>query len=157
MTVSFNSHPTMLRDVQGIWQETLDKVKHLEGVEWSFVLHPVVPAAMHEGHVRGGNALGLSECTEPMIIVLLVGTWDHAQDDTLGYQVGWEALDKITERSKQLGVFNPYIYMNYAWKDQRVIDGYGTNVKEWLRGVSKKYDPNGLFQRAVPGGFKIPA
>lgn len=64
-------------------------------------------------------------------------------------------MDKLCTRAKELGVFHPYIYMNYAWKDQRVVDGYGQEMKKFLQDVSKKYDPDGLFQKAVPGGFKL--
>jgi len=33
--------------------------------------------------------------------------------------------------------------------------GYGEESLERMKGVSKKYDPEGVFQRGVPGGFKL--
>ena len=45
--------------------------------------------------------------------------------------------------------------MNYAWRGQMVIDGYGEDNKRFLKEVSEKYDPDGVFQKAVVGGFKL--
>ncbi|KAI9677984.1 MAG: hypothetical protein M1822_008092 [Bathelium mastoideum] len=154
MNCCFRSNQVMLADLQGIWEKTLETVSNIAGIEWSFILNPIVPAAITEGNARGGNVLGLT-ADEPVIVVLLVGTWDNGEDDTSVVKAGWQAIDEISARAKELGVFHPYIYMNYAWKDQDVISGYGTDTKLWLQRLSKIYDPDGIFQRAVPGGFKL--
>ncbi len=53
------------------------------------------------------------------------------------------------------GTDNPYIYLNYAGKNQDVLGGYGkANVKK-MKVLSKKYDPDGVFQTLVPGGWQI--
>ncbi|KAI9653660.1 MAG: hypothetical protein M1821_007007 [Bathelium mastoideum] len=106
----------MLADLQGIWENTLETVSNIAGIEWSFILNPIVPAAIAEGNARGGNVLELT-ADEPVIVVLLFGTWDNGEDDTSVVKVGWQAIDEISARAKELGVFHPYIYMNYAWKD----------------------------------------
>ena len=49
----------------------------------------------------------------------------------------------------------PYIYWNYAFSDQDPLLSYGKENVEKLRNVSKKYDPDGMFQTACPGGFKL--
>jgi hypothetical protein len=36
-----------------------------------------------------------------------------------------------------------------------VIEGYGAANVAFLRDVSRKYDPLGVFQKLVPGGFKL--
>ncbi|KAJ8129084.1 hypothetical protein O1611_g4550 [Lasiodiplodia mahajangana] len=48
-----------------------------------------------------------------------------------------------------------YVYMNYASEDQDVIKSYGGENKKFLQETSKKYDPEGLFQKGVPGGWKL--
>jgi hypothetical protein len=45
--------------------------------------------------------------------------------------------------------------MNYAAKGDDVISSYGAANKAILQKASKKYDPHGLFQTGVPGGFKL--
>lgn len=48
-----------------------------------------------------------------------------------------------------------YIYQNYAAAEQKVFEGYGEENLESLRQVSKKYDPDGVFQKLQPGYFKL--
>ncbi len=45
--------------------------------------------------------------------------------------------------------------MNYAWIDQDPIVSYNAENKGRLQQVSKKYDPEGVFQKGCPGGFKL--
>ena len=42
-----------------------------------------------------------------------------------------------------------------AYKEH-VFDGYSAESLEQLKEASKKYDPEGFFQKVVPGGFKLP-
>jgi len=46
-------------------------------------------------------------------------------------------------------------YANYANYRQRPLDGYGRANRAFLGVVAKRYDPRGVFQRLVPGGFKL--
>ena len=48
-----------------------------------------------------------------------------------------------------------FIYSNYALPFQDPIASYGDESQEFLRIVSKKYDPQQVFQKLVPGGFKL--
>ncbi len=54
-----------------------------------------------------------------------------------------------------MGLWHPYIYQNYAGKGQDVFDGYGEENRKRLREIRGKYDPEEVFERLVPGGFKI--
>lgn len=46
-------------------------------------------------------------------------------------------------------------YLNYAAQDQDPLGSYGEENLARLRAVSGKFDPRGMFQRNVPGGFKL--
>lgn len=80
MTCSFVSDPQMLEATRSVWSETLQNVIKIKGIEWSIILNPILPSAMREGEARGGNALGLRN-DKPVIVALLVGTWDEPGDD----------------------------------------------------------------------------
>lgn len=56
---------------------------------------------------------------------------------------------------KERGLYIPYQYLNYADISQDPIGGYGEEIKAKLQAASKKYDPEGVFQKQVPGGFKV--
>jgi hypothetical protein len=47
------------------------------------------------------------------------------------------------------------LYLNYADKDQDPLTGYGADQVAFMKDVASKYDPNGVYQRLLPGGFKI--
>ncbi|KAG8156478.1 hypothetical protein KVR01_013582 [Diaporthe batatas] len=49
----------------------------------------------------------------------------------------------------------PWLYMNYAHADQKVLQSYGPDNVRKLREAAAKYDPSEVFQRLCVGGFKI--
>ena len=38
---------------------------------------------------------------------------------------------------------------------QSIFPGYGPGNHGRLQGIAKKYDPTGVFQTLMPGGFKV--
>lgn len=50
-----------------------------------------------------------------------------------------------------------YIFTNYGHSEDDIIAGYGEESVSRLREAGKKYDPEGVFQKGVPGGFKLPS
>lgn len=45
--------------------------------------------------------------------------------------------------------------MNYAHREQDVIGSYGPEKQAFLRRVSARYDPQGVFQKSQTGPFKL--
>ncbi len=79
---------------------------------------------------------------------------NKADDDTV--QRGMQAIvDQHEDILRRKGLYIPYRYLNYADKSQDPIGSYGQAIKARLQAVSRKYDPHGLFQTGVPGGFKL--
>ena len=60
---------------------------------------------------------------------------------------------KATAAARGLAV--DLAYANYADASQDVLGSYGEENVALLRAVSSRYDPAGVFQRRVPGGFKV--
>ena len=54
-----------------------------------------------------------------------------------------------------MGLLHEFEYLNYADSSQDPIASYGADNVERLRATSRKYDPHGVFQKQVPGGFKL--
>lgn len=57
--------------------------------------------------------------------------------------------------AESIGADNPFIYLDYADKTQDPLSSYGSDNVALLRDAAAKYDPNGVFQTLLPGGFKI--
>jgi hypothetical protein len=102
----------------------------------------------------GGNALGLEETKDDVIVVLVMAASSPSNEAAVKAAVkGF--IDASVKRAKEMGVYSRYIYANYAADFQDVIGGYGEASRAALIATSKKYDPIQLFQRQVPGGFKL--
>jgi hypothetical protein len=82
-------------------------------------------------------------------------SWQGAQQDEIFQQAGTDLVNRIRAYAVSIGADNPYVYLDYADKTQDPLSGYGTENIKKMKVASKKYDPLGVFQRLVPGGFKI--
>ena len=103
----------------------------------------------------GGNMLGLDPSEGPLVLCLLIFTWDDAGHDPEITERGNSLNEWIIEQAKVEGLWNDWLHLNYAASWQDPIRGYGAANLEKLKAASRKYDPTGLFQTGVPGGFKL--
>jgi hypothetical protein len=90
-----------------------------------------------------------------MVFLQIVFTFDGARA-TGGLEKGLKDLIEVVEElTVQEGVYHSYKYLNFAawWQDP--LGSYGVEQKRGLREVARKYDPTGVFQRQVAGGFKL--
>jgi hypothetical protein len=61
----------------------------------------------------------------------------------------------VQDYTQSIGKGHSFEFVNYARPFQDPMAGYGGENLEFLRAVSRKYDPRGIFQDAVPGGYKL--
>lgn len=105
---------------------------------------------------QGGDVLGLDGNQDNAVILLA----SVAVKDEKNEKLARAAIMKWKRASERYGQQSdgllPFIYMNYADGSQDVIKHYGNANAEKLRKVAGSYDPNGVLQKRVPGGFKIP-
>ena len=90
--------------------------------------------------------MGLADRTEPLVIVLFTAVWEKRADDELVGQTARNTINDIDEFATMKGTADAY---------RSPFDGYGAENKRFLQQMSKMYDPDGLFQRACVGGFKL--
>lgn len=120
----------------------------------------------------GGNSLGLDGtkdlvCTStipllspiPLILTPLgldiTVQWSLSVDDA-AIEIATESLlRQAIAYAESQNLYHRYLYLNYAMQGQDPIASYGPENVEFLRQVSRKYDHGGVFQRLVPGGFKL--
>ena len=64
-----------------------------------------------------------------------------------------------TERWRQLGekrgLHDPFVYLNDAARDQNPLGSYGVENVAKLKAVSRKYDPQQIFQKLQNDGFLL--
>ena len=60
-------------------------------------------------------------------------------------------INRIEHLAKSRNLDSRYRFYNYAFENQKVIEGCGSKSVSDLKAVSEKYDPTGFFQHVVTG------
>lgn len=71
------------------------------------------------------------------------------------YAASDQLLQNVIRGAKKLGVYNPYVDMNHAGRNQNPIASFGAANAAFLQQTAKQVDPKGVFQKLMPGGFKV--
>ena len=120
------------------------------------VLQPLLASFGQHAAARGGNMLELERIKEDC--VLLVWSVEVATME-LNKRVVSPALkaavNEIEAFAVSLGADSGFLYLNYCDGSQNPLASYGEENVRKMREVAAKYDPEGVFQTRVPGGFKI--
>lgn len=144
-----------LQEASTIYTTSLSKITSIEGLIGSLTLQPCPASLLQKSAAHGGNSLGLTPSDGPPVSILLLTTWQNKSDDETIFKTMRSTLEKIEALAVAKNTSVPYVFMNYAASFQDPISSYGAENKRKLQNVSKKYDPEGLFQKGVPGGFKL--
>lgn len=133
----------------------LEPLKECEGITCSFTLQPYPSSLLEKSASLGGNVLGLDPADGPLVSILALTWWKDKKDDEKIVNTFQKVIEEIDRDAAARGTAVPFKYMNYAWGFQDPIASYGQENKAFLQKVSRAYDPDGLFQKGVPGGFKL--
>ncbi|KAI1355543.1 FAD-binding domain-containing protein [Xylaria sp. FL0043] len=154
MNLTVKADVATLQTAVDVYTEAIVPVKPCKGITCSLTFQPYPVSLLQQSVVKGDNSLGLDPSV-PAISVLLLTYWDEKSDDELITGTMRSALESIRERTTQMGTALDYVYLGYAADFQDPISSYGSANKKGLQDISRKYDPSGLFQKGVPGGFKL--
>lgn len=152
VTTTFSSTLAVLTSVYDLWDATTTSVKDVSSIGYTLIFQRI-PITVSEDT----NSFGLPSNAGDFVLCLLSVTWANESDDELVNSVTKSLIEAIEEATKAAGVYQDFKYLNYAAEWQNPLGSYGTAGQENFLAVSKKYDPKGLFQTAVPGGFKLAA
>ncbi|KAI1470847.1 uncharacterized protein F4812DRAFT_419232 [Daldinia caldariorum] len=105
-----------------------------------------------------GNVLGLEQNTSDAILIQACASVRTAELEAWARPKVRALVDEVRAFASNIeGGVVPWVYLNYAHSSQEVLQSYGPENIRRLREASSKYDPEGIFQRLCPGGFKISA
>lgn len=130
--------------------------RNTTNLSFDVLYEPLPVSALTHGQDGTPNSLGLDQASGNLIIVLLDIMWSSAKDDNAIHSAVKSMFDQINKKATK-GSVSDFVYFNYAGLFQDPISGYGTAPVKNLKAAGKKYDPKGIFQTLVPGGFKLPA
>ncbi|PGH21389.1 hypothetical protein AJ80_03306 [Polytolypa hystricis UAMH7299] len=143
-----NSDASLFTELFQIWEDGTKEFADIEDLQIQFLVQP-------QAVTNGTNSFGLEPGRKDIVISVLTAAYANAADDDIVEERLHAIVDKHVAILEREGLYIPYKYLNYADKSQDPIGSYGKVNKRRLQAVSKKYDPHGLFQTGVPGGFKL--
>ncbi|KAL8626231.1 hypothetical protein Q9189_008083 [Teloschistes chrysophthalmus] len=167
LTRTYGNDPQFLQSVFDIANETLTaRFAKAPGLIYALAFQPLPSSITVHGartastpgsnnNTTAPNALGLSPSTGPQVLALQTIQWALPTDDAAINSAAREIWQRADALAQRMGLRRPWLYLNYAAQDQDPIASYGADSVERLKAASRKFDPNGLFQRNVPGGFKL--
>ncbi|EAW15010.1 FAD-binding oxidoreductase [Aspergillus clavatus NRRL 1] len=124
-------------------------------VIWSIAYEPLSTAMTQYSKPKGGNSLGVTPSDGNAFILLISPFWTDSSITNLVKSAAWEMINEIDRNATSMGLKQDFLYLNYANQMQDPLHSYGESNLEALRKASMRYDPSGVFQHQVPGGFKL--
>jgi hypothetical protein len=142
-----------------IFLEESEGIKHVKSCMPSTVFQAITADEMKHMEKDGGNCLGLKAADGTVLVYSFTIRYTAATDageNGLVEAAGKRIVDRSVALAKEMGLWHPYVYLNYADIGQDVFAGYGKENREKLKKIQRKWDPEGVFgPRLQPGGFKI--
>jgi hypothetical protein len=153
ISTTYYLHLPLLHRTFELYKKSCDRVRDFAGIVWSLTFHPVAPTIVSKSPFLQSAIPTLSSPPKPIIIAQITGTWKDGKDTGAIEATAVQLLTDIERAAQEEEMQTGYVYLNYAHSGQKVF-GEGDRLRQ-LRTVSKRYDPDGIFQRCVPGGFKL--
>ncbi|KAH6630037.1 hypothetical protein B0J18DRAFT_443023 [Chaetomium sp. MPI-SDFR-AT-0129] len=154
-TATFKPSAKFMLDIFDILNGTLYSFNPEGGIVWSIALEPLPAVLVSHAAKTGGNVLGVSPDDGNNYVMLLSALWPNSAYNPTVDRISRETVAKIESRARAKGLLQKFQYINYAAPYQKPLASYGAKNIAFLKGVSKRYDPEGVFQTRVPGGFKL--
>lgn len=107
------------------------------------------------GDERGGNVMGLNQHLKGRNAISMLLSINISEEGIreFGLQVAQEYLKEVDDFAKSIDGYIDWTYINYADKQQDPLGSLLEPSK--IMETALKYDPEGVFQKRTPGGFKI--
>ncbi|KAF6833768.1 6-hydroxy-d-nicotine oxidase [Colletotrichum musicola] len=152
-TTSFELDAAMMQQAFEIWHEESKATASLATQQLQL---QIFTAAEFEFAKRnGGNPTSFANQKRPLGFLNIIVMWAKAEDDKVVYATQQRIEDRVNAAAKERGLYNEFKYTNYASQFQDPFTSYGPKNKARLLEVAKAYDPDGVFQKLVSGGFKL--
>ncbi|BCR88443.1 FAD-binding oxidoreductase [Aspergillus chevalieri] len=148
----------IIRKCAELHEQVIEEAKkYAKSKSWTIVIivQPWPKLFTERGSENGGNVLGLERFDKNLIQTLYDYWWDDEADDELFHRLARSIHQQVDGYAKMINADNEFVYLNYADKSQNPLKGYGEENVKYIRHVANKYDPHGVFQYQVPGGFKV--
>ncbi|KAI1070408.1 hypothetical protein LB507_010233 [Fusarium sp. FIESC RH6] len=131
----------------------------VQSPDGDFICHAIfqaMPTIFSEHSVsRGGNVVGLDREKDNAVLFQVQHMINGVEQEKLARERMVKFRETIKQYSVEQDAAVEWEYLNYADFTQDPLSTYGKENVDYLKKVATKYDPAGVFQTRMPGGFKI--
>lgn len=160
-TLTFRHDRDLLDDLVTVHEELVESLKSFldpSSFLTQMFTQPMPSSMTSAGPRRGGNVLG-PDGSEGNLVLWVWGVGVAVDEPEAAFARAHALLmartAAVREAAGARGLAVDLVYGNYADASQDVVGSYGEENVAFMREVSAKYDATGVFQRRVPGGFKV--
>ncbi|OAA76205.1 FAD binding domain-containing protein [Akanthomyces lecanii RCEF 1005] len=104
---------------------------------------------------NGDNAFGLKPEDGPFVFLVTTTAYKHAKDDEVVRVASERIHERIKALGKEMGLYHPFIYPNYAAVGQDVFAGFAPENLARLLEIQSRYDPGRVFANLQPGHLTL--
>ena len=131
-----------------------EHLRKVPGFGTGLILHAFSATMLKNTRKRGGNAFSKSlfdseynKPPKPIVVLNIAWRWNDATDDEVVYASYRRTMARMEEAAKDMGLWHPYKYVNYAEVEQDVWAGFGVvgDGTSELERLQKQLDPQGVF------------
>ncbi|KAI8200235.1 (S)-mandelate dehydrogenase [Colletotrichum sp. SAR 10_76] len=122
----------------------------------NYITFQAMPALLFRHSVeKGGNVIGMDREKCNAILFQMQHTVRSADAEKEARRQLVALRKELKDYSVAEGIDVEWEYLGYADSNQDPLSTYGPENIKLLKEVAAKYDPEQVFQKRVPGGFKI--
>ncbi|KAF2094068.1 FAD binding domain-containing protein [Rhizodiscina lignyota] len=158
-TVTFKNDRRILARATELYEQYVHNLTQAVGADnfTTLIFYQPFPSLIGDiSGQKGGNMLGLDDQTDNAILWTGFVSVSSGPSGLALAQLWMSVMvTELKSYAASLGDGDRLVYMNYADPSQDPISSYGKTNIDHIRRVAAEYDPAGLFQMRVPGGFKI--
>lgn len=144
-----------LRKVDEIFHAEFDKITDIPGLRTVLVFQAIPPSFVYAGYKNGGNPMGLDASRGTVSWISQSLCWRNAADEGKVKLAQRRAKNAYMAWAEAHGLADQFLYLNDADEFQDVFASYGSENVKFLKKVKKVYDPEEVFEKLMPGGYKI--
>ncbi|KAL3458115.1 hypothetical protein BJX64DRAFT_292476 [Aspergillus heterothallicus] len=145
--------PQTYVDILDIVAEYSDAMSRLQGGSFWLMPQPVSKSMVEASTSIGDDPMNVTPAAQLWLTLNL--NWSLASDDAAARRILTAAIARIEAYTRARGVYDPFKFPVNSYASQSPFAGFGERSYARLREASKAYDPSGVFQRLVPGGWKL--
>lgn len=152
---TYGASAKLISRIFDILNEDFRKLKIPGSLQWTATYAPLPTVLMAQGENQ--NVMGTAVDQGNALILYIMASWTDSASSPQVYAKAKEIVDRIDALAKRMGLKHDFLYANMIGTDQKPYVSYGAKNHAFLRQVAKQYDPRGVFQKLVPGGYKLNA